>query len=79
MFKNPVLQKFHDTVIHLFADEAEFLKFLDTPEHWWGSPDKLPHQCRTCRQWLMRSRRTDRLDYAIRLVQELKTTVAVID
>ena len=58
--------------------EKEFIDFLDKPNGvCWGSPNKLPHQERTCRQWLLKSRRKDRLDYAIRVVQELKTSIVV--
>lgn len=76
-FSEPeIIKKFKAAVINNFNNEAEFNNFLHTPEHWWGSPDKNPGQSRTCYQYLCNSRNKDRLDYAIKTVISLKTTIA---
>lgn len=66
-----ILIDFKNAVGHLFESDEEYNLFLNTPEHWFSSSnlDQTP------KEWLLYSRRKDRLDYAIRTVIELKSTV----
>jgi hypothetical protein len=74
-----ILEEFKNSVIQYFDSEAEFEIFLNTPEHFWGSPAKIPEQFYSPKEWLLKSRRPDRLNYAIRTVIELKTSVMTLD
>lgn len=70
-----IIKNFKDQVISLFESEEEFNKFLYTPDHIWSSTgdDKTPYY------WLVKGRRPDRLEYAVRTVKELKSTVIITD
>jgi len=66
-----IIQKFKKSVIKHFKDESEFESFLKEETSAFGG--KSPED------WLLHSRRKDRLSFSIQTVIELKTKVATFE
>lgn len=70
-----IIADFKEATKQYFDSAEEQDLFINTPEHWWGSPNKNPHIYRTCYQYLSKSRDKTRLDYAIKTVVQLKSYI----
>ena len=71
--ESKVIKEFIEKARPYFDSDKEFEDFLYTPEHFWSSGDHLKDL--SPYKFLTRSRRADKLDYALNLVKELKTTI----
>ena len=72
-----IITDFKEATKQYFASPEEQDQFINTPEHWWGAPNKAPHIARTCYQYLTKSRNKTRLEYAINTTIQLKTSIIV--
>jgi hypothetical protein len=66
----PIILEFKEAVIRYFKDEEDFCLFLKEPTT--AFDGKSPED------WLLHSRRSDRLDFAIDTVRQMKTLVGYI-
>lgn len=74
MKKEPkIIEEFRNSVIMHFESPEEFEKFLHTKEHFWSvgdhTEDLSPYE------FLTKSRRSDKLNFMIKTVIELKCTI----
>ena len=74
MKKEPkIIIEFTKLARPLFNSDKEWEDFLYTPEHFWSAgshtTDLSPYQ------FLVKSRRTDKLDYAVKFIKDMKESL----
>ncbi len=77
MSEAKILTDFKAQVREFFSSEEEMNTFLTTPSHIFGQNKN--HEDLTPKEWLLFSRRKDRLQYAVNAVKELKTYIGFLE
>lgn len=67
-----IIKDFKDKVFHYFKSETKWQDFLHTPDHFWSAGDHTKDLSPF--EFLTKSRRTDKLEYAVNFVKEMNET-----